>query len=175
MARDYTRSVRAESGGKYLHYSTDCWELFEGHNHYSERGFTGATYVTLNSSGTSTRTVRTVNFQMFYVNSEKGTPDSFAGAWQAKWGESLIWLVFQQAGDQVTGQLNINSVIYAVKEGRADAKTLRFKIVRPGRALPNAYLPDEVLGTGELVIDEGGKSFTGKILNADVSGTLIGR
>lgn len=34
MARDYARSVRKESGGKYLHYTTDCWKLFEGHNHY---------------------------------------------------------------------------------------------------------------------------------------------
>ena len=34
FARDYARSVREESGGKYLHYTTDCIRLFQGHNHY---------------------------------------------------------------------------------------------------------------------------------------------
>jgi hypothetical protein len=38
MAREYARGVRAESNGKYLHYTTDCWELFEGHNHYVRCG-----------------------------------------------------------------------------------------------------------------------------------------
>ncbi|MBA3765852.1 MAG: hypothetical protein H0W99_02470 [Acidobacteria bacterium] len=34
IARDYARQVRKESNGKYLHYSTDCRNLFQGHNHY---------------------------------------------------------------------------------------------------------------------------------------------
>ena len=34
FARDYAREVREESGGKYLHYTTDCIKLFQGHNHY---------------------------------------------------------------------------------------------------------------------------------------------
>lgn len=34
IARDYARSVRKESNGKYPHYSTDCYKLFQGHNHY---------------------------------------------------------------------------------------------------------------------------------------------
>ena len=34
IARDYARGVREESNGKYLHYSTDCYKLFTGHNHY---------------------------------------------------------------------------------------------------------------------------------------------
>ncbi len=34
MARDYARSVRKGSKGKYLHYSTDCYKLFQDHNHY---------------------------------------------------------------------------------------------------------------------------------------------
>ncbi len=34
FARDYARQVRKESNGKYTHYSTDCYRLFEGHNHY---------------------------------------------------------------------------------------------------------------------------------------------
>ena len=34
IARDYARSVRADSDGKYLHYTTSCYKLFQGHNHY---------------------------------------------------------------------------------------------------------------------------------------------
>jgi hypothetical protein len=34
FARDYAREVREESAGKYLHYTTDCYKLFQGHNHY---------------------------------------------------------------------------------------------------------------------------------------------
>jgi len=101
---------------------------------------------------------------------------SFAGAWRGKFGEGGFELVLQQAGSQVTGRINLNSVIFDIKGGIADANnTLRFTIVRPGKVLPNAILPDEVLGTGELVMDKGGKSFKGKILNVDVSGTRVGR
>jgi hypothetical protein len=102
---------------------------------------------------------------------------SFAGAWRGKLGEAALELILQQAGSQVTGQINLNSVIFDIKGGIADANnTLRFTIVRPGKVLPNgARSPDEVLGTGELVMDRGGKSFTGKILNADSSGTRVGR
>ena len=35
FARDYAREVRQESAGKYLHYTTDCINLFKGHNHYA--------------------------------------------------------------------------------------------------------------------------------------------
>lgn len=34
VVRDYARSVRDESGGKYLHYSTNCVRAFPGHNHF---------------------------------------------------------------------------------------------------------------------------------------------
>ena len=34
IARDYARGVRAESGGKYLHYSTNCVKAFANHNHF---------------------------------------------------------------------------------------------------------------------------------------------
>ena len=34
LAREYARNVRKESGGKYLHYSTDCIKLYQDHNHY---------------------------------------------------------------------------------------------------------------------------------------------
>jgi hypothetical protein len=102
---------------------------------------------------------------------------SFAGAWRGKLGEGGFELVLQQAGAyQVTGRINLNSAIFDIREGRADAKTLRFMVVRPGRPLPNgARSPDEVLGIGELAMERGGKSFTGRILNADASGTLIAR
>jgi len=33
VARDYARRVRDESGGKYVHYSTNCVRAFPGHNH----------------------------------------------------------------------------------------------------------------------------------------------
>jgi hypothetical protein len=102
---------------------------------------------------------------------------SFAGAWQGKLGEGALELILQQAGSQVTGQVKVNSAnLGVVREGRVVDNTLRFTVVRPGRPLPNgARSPDEVLGTGELVLDRGGRSFNGKILNADASGTLVGR
>ena len=33
VARNYARQVRDESGGKYLHFSTNCVRAFPGHNH----------------------------------------------------------------------------------------------------------------------------------------------
>ena len=33
VAREYAKSVRDESGGKYVHYSTSCVAAFPGHNH----------------------------------------------------------------------------------------------------------------------------------------------
>ncbi len=33
LARDYARQVRSESGGKYLHYSTNCVRAYPNHNH----------------------------------------------------------------------------------------------------------------------------------------------
>ncbi len=34
VAREYARQVRDESGGKYIHYSTNCVRAFPNHNHY---------------------------------------------------------------------------------------------------------------------------------------------
>ena len=34
VAREYARSVRDASGGKYAHYSTNCVRAFPNHNHY---------------------------------------------------------------------------------------------------------------------------------------------
>ena len=33
VVRDYARKVRDESGGKYVHYSTNCVAAFPNHNH----------------------------------------------------------------------------------------------------------------------------------------------
>ena len=110
------------------------------------------------------------------TGSAQGQPaHSFAGAWRGKFGDGGFELVLQQSGSDVAGQLNINSVIYVIREGRVDANnTLRFLVVRP-RTVSGVIVFDNVLGTGELVMDAGGKSFKGKILNVDASGTLVGR
>jgi hypothetical protein len=33
MARDFARAIRAQSNGKFKHYSTNCVSAFPGHNH----------------------------------------------------------------------------------------------------------------------------------------------
>jgi hypothetical protein len=99
---------------------------------------------------------------------------SFAGAWQGKFGEGGFELIVQRAGTQVTGRLNINSVIYDIKGGADEAtNTLRFMVARAGIPLPNGAM--QVVGAGELVMDESGSSFTGYILGTAVTGTLIAR
>jgi len=103
---------------------------------------------------------------------------SFAGAWQGKFGGSLLTMIFQQAGNRVTGQLNANSADFGViRDGIVADNTLRFTIVRPGRVLFNGSIsPDEYVGIGELVLDAGGKSFTGHVLGTVTNGgTLIAR
>jgi hypothetical protein len=103
---------------------------------------------------------------------------NFAGAWQAKVGESTFVLLIQQAGTQVTGELKgLSNDLVVIREGIVVGNTLRFKIVRPGRTVGNgAILPDEYVGLGELVLDESGKLFTGHVLGMATSGgTLLGR
>jgi len=100
---------------------------------------------------------------------------NFAGAWQANFGGSFLTMIFQQTGDRVTGQLNANSADFGViRESTVDGNTLRFKVVRALR-LANLQPSDQYLGTGELVMDQGGKSFKGTVLNVAVNGTLLGR
>jgi hypothetical protein len=146
----------------------------------SERGFTGQDFVTLRSRVSSQVTARTVDFRMTYLNSEtleKAMPAFFAGVWHAKLGGGALELILKQAGLQVTGQVKVNSAnLGVIREGTVDGNTLRFKIVRAGRPLGNgANLPDEYVGTGELVMHAGGKSFNGNILGTTTSGTFIGR
>ena len=101
----------------------------------------------------------------------KGTRvHSFAGAWQGKLGESFVELILQQSGDQVTGEINLNSVHLLIVDGIVQLNTLRFTVMR------NKIMgKPEYAGTGELVMDRGGKSFTGTILGAATSGNLVGR
>ena len=125
-------------------------------------------------------------FEMIYVQSDPSStseigsspllrrPLNFAGAWQGKLGDGALELILQQAGNQVTGQVKVNSaVIGVIREGTVVANTLRFKIVRGGRTF--GVRTDEFVGTGELVLDEGGQSFTGTVLGAVTSGTLLSR
>jgi len=98
---------------------------------------------------------------------------NFAGAWEAAFGGSTMTLILQQGGDQVTGQLKVNSAdLGSIREGILDGNTLRFKVVRPN-VMPGR--PDEFVGVGELVMDKGSKVFTGTILGTATSGTRIGR
>ena len=140
------------------------------------RSLAGATHVTLRSGGTSNR--KTVDFRMTWVSTEASEidiPTFFAGAWQGKFGEGAFQLILQQAGDQVTGQLNINSALHKVTGGKVVGNTLRFTIVRIIDRPP--LRPLELLtGDGELTMDAGGKSFTGTVLGTAIKdATFIGR
>jgi hypothetical protein len=144
--------------------------------YWNEDGGSGAGRFTLSADGNSFQGTLSGN----------GNPDdtsggtwngtrvhSFAGAWQGKFGEGMLQLVLQQAGDQVTGQANINSGQFAVRYGVVDANNkLRFTIVRPG--VPR-ITPDVPMGTGELVLDATGKSFSGTVLGVSTNLTLLGR
>ncbi|HEX6189731.1 MAG TPA: hypothetical protein VFZ40_16770 [Pyrinomonadaceae bacterium] len=105
------------------------------------------------------------------------SPAWFAGLWRAKLGEGALELIFQQSGNQVTGQVKVNSAdVGVIWESILVGNTLGFNIVRvvilpDGRTLPNEYV-----GRGELVLGADGKSFTGHVLGTATSGgTLIAR
>ena len=110
--------------------------------------------------------------------SENGASPIFRpwfGAWQGKWGESVLELILQQAGARVTGQVNVNSAnLGVIMDGIVVGNTLRFNIMRARRGLPNR-LPDEFVGSGEVVMDADGKSFKGHISGTAVTGTWVGR
>ena len=122
-------------------------------------------------------TIQTVNFQMKYVSNEAAEnviPTFFAGAWKANFGGLFLTMLFQQTGDQVSGQVNANSAdLGVIRDGRVVDNTLRFTVVR--RAPNGANLPDVQVGVGELVMDAGGRSFKGTVLGVATSGTFIGR
>jgi len=99
---------------------------------------------------------------------------SFAGVWHAKLGEGALELIFQQTGTQVTGQVKMNSAdMGIIMGGMVVGNTLRFTIMRLSRPGSSEFVN---VGNGELVMDKGGKSFTGNISGAATSGgTLIAR
>ncbi len=140
----------------------------------TERGFRGATFVTLRSREQST--TRTVNFEMTYVTNEEATkiiPAFFAGAWQASFGRSASTMIIQQTGDQVSGQLIANSADFGViRDGKVVDNTLRFTVMRRASYTPN--LPEVPVGVGELVMDPGGRSFKGTVLGVAVAGNYLG-
>jgi hypothetical protein len=139
----------------------------------TERGFKGATFVTLRSS--DKKTTQTVNFQMTYISNEeskKVIPAFFAGAWQANFGGGLLTMIFQQTGDRVTGQLNASSADFGVIwDGKVVDNTLRFTVAR---RVPTSATYVSV-GTGELVMEAGGRSFKGTVVGVATSGTVLGR
>ena len=96
---------------------------------------------------------------------------SFAGAWQGKLGEGALVLILQEDRTGVGGQLKVNSAnLGFITDGHVEGNTLRFTVMRT-----KILGKPEYAGTGELVMDRGGKSFTGTILGAATSGTLVGR
>ena len=103
---------------------------------------------------------------------------NFAGVWRARWGEStFLELILQQSGPRVTGQLRANSAdVGIIMDGIVVGNTLRFTVMRPRILTDPPDLPYVYRGTGELVMDEGGKLFTGHVLDTATSGvTLIAR
>ncbi|MBV9215979.1 MAG: hypothetical protein JO053_07360 [Acidobacteria bacterium] len=102
---------------------------------------------------------------------------NFAGVWQAKWGDGTLQLIIQQTGPQAGGQLAANSGTFIITDGNISGNTLRFKVMR--QRLPTEPLsasPFMYLGTGELVMDESGKLFTGHVLGKSTSDvTLVAR
>jgi hypothetical protein len=84
-------------------------------------------------------------------------------------------LILQQSGNEVTGQLNINSALHKVTGGKVVGNTLRFPIVRLFERPPLPPI-EQYAGDGELVMDAGGTSFTGNILGTALTGgKLVGR
>jgi len=69
---------------------------------------------------------------------------------------------------------NVNSADFGIiTEAIVEGNRLSFKILRKvPNVLSRRY---EYAGTGELVMDAGGKSFTGTFLGTPTRGTLIGR
>jgi hypothetical protein len=148
--------------------------------YWNEDGGSGAGRFTLSADGNSFQGTLSGN----------GNPDdtsggtwngtrvhSFAGAWHGKLGDGFLELVLQQSGDQVTGLFRLNSAEHLVRYGTIDGNNkLRFTILRPGTHIGGGrFSPDTPIGTGELVLDAAGKSFTGTALGVSTTGNLIAR
>jgi hypothetical protein len=101
---------------------------------------------------------------------------NFAGAWRAKLGDTGLELIFQQTADRVTGQVRGFSYDVIIRDGKVVGNTLLFTVERTDpTVLPGRAPRYQGMGTGELVMDRGSKSFTGTLLGAATSGTLIAR
>jgi len=146
---------------------------------WGEDGGRGAGRFTLSSDGESFEGTfsRTDNPDDTSGGTWNGTrAPNFAGAWRAKLGDTGLELIFQQTADRVTGQVRGFSYDVILRDGKVVGNTLLFTVERtdptvlPGRA--PRYLG---MGTGELVMDRGSKTFTGTLLGAATSGTLIAR
>jgi hypothetical protein len=146
---------------------------------WSEEGRKGAGRFTLSSDGESFEGTysMTNNPDDTSGGTWNGTRQhSFAGAWQGKFGDTGLELIFQQTGDRVTGQVRGFSYDVVIRDGKVVGNTLRFTVERPDpTVLPGRAPRYVVMGTGALVMDGGSKSFTGTLLGAATSGTLIGR
>lgn len=95
---------------------------------------------------------------------------SFAGAWRTA---PFPDIVLQQAGSSVSGFLSGNNpMLGTIRDGVVTGNTLRFTVWRS--IVPNRPATQYV-GSGELVMEKGSKSFSGTIMGASVSGTRLGR
>jgi hypothetical protein len=94
----------------------------------------------------------------------------FQGAWQTGPFPSIV---LQQSGNRVTGQLIPGRPdLGMIKDGVIDGNTLRFTLWRSSSPIKP---PEQFMGTGELVMEKGSRSFKGTILGTPVTGTRLGR
>lgn len=100
---------------------------------------------------------------------------SFAGVWQGKLGGGFLEIILRQSDDRVTGQLKVNSAEFGmIKDAVVVGRTLRFVVMRMV-IIGGGRVREEYVGTGELVMDNGGKSFQGNINGNPANGTLVAR
>lgn len=187
--RDTTITYKLEqTGSKVTGYAffenNDQQKInFEGEVSGNRLSFRASTEFMTTKEPTSGEFVMAQDGKSFTGNVVKGMPviatvlPNFAGVWRAKWGDAaFLELILQQTGPQVTGQLRANSGdVGVITDGIVVGNTLRFKVMR---ALPGVSLRSSLVyrGTGELVMDEGGKLFTGQVLGSATSDvTLIAR
>jgi hypothetical protein len=115
-----------------------------------------------------------------YQAAQKNAPAVFTGVWRASSGGQIQFpeLLLQQVGDRITGRLFVSRPdVGVIKDGIVDHNILRFQVwrARPNFAARGVNAPEIYVGTGELVMNADGRSFTGTILGAATTGTLIAR
>jgi hypothetical protein len=97
----------------------------------------------------------------------KRTPTSFAGTWKVSGTLAPLIFKIKQDGERATGEFSgeniANTPTSLVRAGVATRNTLRFVATDAN---------GKILGDGEFVMDEGGKSFKGTFLGTAVTGTL---